>query len=79
MEPLEKAIEILKKYENIEHSVFADSQAKRAHKCAEIAIDEVIGQWEYVDVYLANGQGQLNQNLKYWYEVRECLNSLKTN
>lgn len=39
-------------------------------------VDEIITQWEYIDTYLADGQGGLNPNLKYWQEVKkelECL------
>lgn len=47
-----------------------------AKKCALMSVKEVVEQWEVIDVYLADGGGELNQNLKYWYEVREELNKL---
>jgi hypothetical protein len=43
---------------------------KEGVQCALIAVDEIIEQWEYIDVYLADGHGELNPNLKYWYEVK---------
>jgi len=43
---------------------------------ALIAVDEIIGQWEIIDVYLANGNGQLNQNLEYWYKVKQEINGI---
>ena len=61
----EKAREILDKYEIILSKV----NYYGGKQCALIAVDEVIGQWEYIDVYLADGLGTLNPNLKYWYEV----------
>ena len=74
MEPKEKAIELVNKY-----SKFFD----RAHygrlqslRCALILVNEIIDQWEYVDVYLADGGGKLNFNLKYWYEVKIELNKM---
>ena len=45
-------------------------------QCALIAVDEIIGQWEIIDVYLANGNGELNQNLKYWYTVKKEIDLL---
>jgi hypothetical protein len=42
-------------------------------KCAIIAINEIIKQWEYIDAYLADLNGELNPNLKYWYEVRAAI------
>ena len=47
-----------------------------AKKCAMIAVKEVVEQWEVIDIYISDGRGELNQNLKYWYEVREELNKL---
>ena len=42
---------------------------------ALIVASEVIEQCEYIDTYLADRQGELNPNLKYWYEVFDCLNN----
>lgn len=47
-----------------------------AKKCALLSVKEVVEQWEVIDTYIADGRGELNQNLKYWYEVREELNKL---
>ena len=47
-----------------------------AKKCALLSVKEVIEQWEVIDTYIADGRGELNQNLKYWYEVRKELNKL---
>ncbi len=44
-------------------------------QCALILVDEVIDQWDYIDTYIADMDGKLNQNLKYWHEVyKEILN-----
>lgn len=45
----------------------------RACELALIAVEEIIEQWEYLDIYIADGNGQLNPNLKYWYDVREYI------
>lgn len=45
-----------------------------AKKCALLSVKEVVEQWEVIDTYISDGRGELNQNLKYWYEVREELN-----
>jgi len=37
---------------------------------AIVAVDEIIEQWDYIDTYLGDGRGELNPNLKYWYEVK---------
>lgn len=47
-----------------------------AKKCALLSVKEVVEQWEVIDAYIADGRGELNPNLKYWYEVREELNKL---
>lgn len=47
-----------------------------AKQCSLIAVDEIIDQWEYIDVYLADGRGELNHNLKYWYEVKKQILAL---
>jgi hypothetical protein len=67
MTPKEKAREIVIKMQ-FQKDPLMFEQAK---KCALIAVDEIIWQWEIIDVYLANGNGQLNQNLEYWYTVRK--------
>lgn len=47
-----------------------------AKKCALLSVKEVVEQWEVIDTYISDGRGELNQSLKYWYEVREELNKL---
>ena len=72
MTPKEKAKDLVDKYYHLFsvelENTIADYEAK---ECALIAVDEIIGQWEIIDVYLANGNGQLNQNLDYWYKVQQ--------
>ena len=83
MTPKEKEIELFKNFYkqifNIDLGVNVSKDEKRyesAKQCALIAVDEIIGQWEIIDVYLADGNGQLNQNLKYWYTVKKEINLL---
>jgi len=42
-----------------------------------IVVGEVLKQWEYIDTYLGNGNGELNPNLKYWQEVNNKLLKMK--
>lgn len=81
MTPKEKATSIYNQYYIL--LLEADSDVSEevlisilAKKCAILSVKEVIEQWEVIDVYLADGRGELNPNLKYWYEVREELNKL---
>jgi len=75
MTPKEKAQELVDKYDILQAIIegfsFYDSK-----QCALIAVEEIIGQWEIIDVYLANGNGQLNQNLEYWYTVKQEIEKL---
>ena len=70
----EKAQELIDKFRlnvvDYEGSGLNDFKAKQ---CAVIAVDEIIEQWEYIHAYIANGMGELNPNLKYWYEVKHEL------
>ena len=45
-------------------------------QCALICVEEIIGQWEYIDTYLADLNGELDPNLKYWYNVKKELEKL---
>ena len=72
MTPKEKAGELYFKY----HNLWINGNSIIAKQCALIAVDEIIGQWEIIDVYLANGNGELNQNLKYWYTVKQEIEKL---
>lgn len=79
MTPKEKATSIYNQYyillletdSDISEEILISILAK---KCAMLSVKEVVEQWGVIDVYLADGRGELNQNLKYWYEVREELN-----
>jgi len=70
----EKAQELIDKFRlnvvDYEGSGLNDFKAKQ---CAVIAVDEIIDQWKYIHAYIANGMGELNPNLKYWYEVKDEL------
>ena len=70
MTPKEKASELFVKY-------YAYRSNTVAKLMAEICVEEVIGQWEYIDTYLADLGGQFNPNLKYWYEVKKELEAMK--
>ena len=66
--PKEKAVELIAKFYNNSYITNYESI-----KLALIAVNEIIKQWEYIDTYLANGLGELNPNLRYWYEVRKYI------
>lgn len=74
MTPKEKAIELVDKYSEL--GIGHLTSLLLPKQSALIAVDEIIGQWEIIDVYLANGNGQLNQNLEYWYTVKKEINLL---
>ncbi len=69
MTPQEKAIELVKKFTDLENGEMYIGKAKQ---CTLIAVDEIISQWEYIDAYLSDLGGELNINLKYWYKVKQC-------
>jgi hypothetical protein len=67
----EKAQELyFKYYQQVADGSFPEYNAKQ---CALVAVDEIIEQWELIHAYIANGMGELNPNLKYWYEVKDEL------
>lgn len=79
--PKEKAEELFITYVNkgmnqIKPVINRVIRKEMAKQCALIAVDEIIKQWEYIDVYLADALGELNQNLKYWYEVKQEIEKL---
>jgi hypothetical protein len=77
MTPKEKAKELVSKYIHLaKQTSGANGTLYNSKQCALIAVDEIIGQWEIIDVYLANGNGELNQNLKYWYTVKQEINGI---
>jgi hypothetical protein len=75
MTPKEKAGQLFFKYRNLENkdSFINNYNAKQ---CALIAVDEIIIQWEYIDTYLSDLNGELNPNLKYWYDVKQEIEKL---
>lgn len=76
MTPEEKATQLIKKYycQIIDTVKFKKSVSlKEAKEFALIAISEIIEQWDYIDTYLGDGRGELNPNLRYWYEVKKCV------
>lgn len=73
MTPKEKAIELFDKYDSFLYKEYNNLEAK---KCALIAVDEIISQWEYIDTYLSDLGGELNINLKYWYGVKQEIEKL---
>ena len=76
MAPQEKATQLINKYycKIIDTVKFKKSVSLTEAKFfALIAIDEIIEQWDYIDTYLADGRGELNPNLKYWYDVKKCV------
>ena len=71
MTPKEKANELCNTYYTYITSKLL------AENCALTCVNEVIKQWEYIDVYLADMGGELNPNLKYWYEVKKEIKKVK--
>jgi len=78
MSPKERAIYLHDRYYNemFEDMGLDEIPNPKAKQATLIALDEIIEQWEYIDTYLADGMGELNPNLRYWYEVRQELNAL---
>lgn len=66
----EKAIEFYNKFSNSANSYI------EGKKCALIAVNEILAQWEYIDTYLADLNGELNPNLKYWQKVKQEIEKL---
>jgi len=66
MPPLEKLKQIQQRFRDLGYT--NDNEIK---EMSDIVIKEVIGQWEYIDTYIADMCGELNPNLKYWYQVLE--------
>lgn len=71
MTPKEKANELIQEMARV-----ASPYKDDAKQCAIIAVKEVISQWEYIDTYLANLNGELNNNLKFWQSVLIELKSM---
>ena len=77
MTPKEKAKQL---YDKMKFETEFNSQPSTVHgmckKLALVCVDEVISQWDYIDTYLADLNGELNPNLKYWHEVKTELSLL---
>ena len=71
MTPKEKAKELVDKF-----STVGLQQRNEGRTCALITVDEIISQWEYIDIYLSDLGGELNINLKYWYQVKQEIEKL---
>jgi hypothetical protein len=68
--PKEKALELVNQMYKVHSGSYSSITMFFAIQCAFITVKEIIKQWEVVDAYLADGQGKLNPNLKYWLEVK---------
>ena len=77
--PKEKAQELVDKYRTYIRAgdkyeyLDPEDEVHLSKKCALIAVFEIIDQWEYIDTYLANLNGEFNPNLHYWQEVEQEL------
>lgn len=72
MAPKEKAIELYTKFNDLYIGINLNIARKHwAKQSALIAANEAIDEWEYIDIYISNLGGELNTNLRYWYEVKE--------
>jgi hypothetical protein len=77
MNPKEKAEELIKKFSSFAHwDDGASNNNYNSQMCALIAVDEIIDQWIMIDTYLADGNGQLNPNLKFWKKVKQEIEKL---
>jgi hypothetical protein len=76
MKAEEKANDLFEKMYNEIQPDELGKEYESAKQCAVIAVDEIIDQWEYIHAYIANGMGELNPNLKYWYEVKHEIEKL---
>lgn len=76
MTPKEKAEELF--YKMSYNSFDEDHHCSHyvARNCALIAVDEIIEQWEYLDIHIADLNAELNPNLKYWYEIKQEIEKL---
>lgn len=79
MTPKEKAQDIYRKMEvdvNDYNSRIPAYSYKQAKECSLVCTEEIIKQWEYIGIYIADMGGKLNPNLEYWYEVKKEINKL---
>lgn len=70
MIPEEKAKELF------EWAIKYGASKEVAKLFATRTVDEIISQWEYIDIYLSDLGGELNINLKYWYQVKQEIEKL---
>ena len=76
MTPKDKAKELVEKIWYLDEECELEDGFEFSRRCALIACNEVIKQWEYIDTYLADMDGRLNPNLKYWYAVKAEIKNL---
>ena len=71
MSPQDKAKQLVEKYYNL-FSIQLENEISmmEAKRCALLAVQEIILQWDYIDTYIADLKGALNPNLKYWLQVK---------
>lgn len=86
MTPKEKAKELVDKFKDkvnpyVGSGMLSNTYDDRtilvqSQRCALIATEEIIEQWDYIDTYLADMGGELNPNLRYWLNVKEEIKKL---
>jgi hypothetical protein len=71
MSAQDKAKQLVEKYYNL-FSIQLENEISmmEAKRCALLAVQEIILQWDYIDTYIADLKGALNPNLKYWLQVK---------
>ena len=73
MKATEKAASLIVKFSAQLPYYTKKDNMRKSVICALVCVEEIIDQWKYIDTYLADLRGELNPNLKYWYEVKEEL------
>jgi hypothetical protein len=77
MTPKDKAKELFNKMYFVDDPIGNFPMCiETAIQCALIAVDEIIQQWEVIDTYTADFGGKLNQNLKYWQQVKQEIQAI---
>jgi hypothetical protein len=69
MTPKEKAEQIKKRFKDRGYTNEVEIK-----EMSLIVVNEVVEQWELIDTYLKDGNGELNPNLRYWYGVIDVIN-----
>jgi hypothetical protein len=77
MSAQDKAKQLVEKYYNL-FSIQLENEISmmEAKRCALLAVQEIILQWDYIDTYIADLKGALNPNLKYWLQVKTEIEKL---